>query len=129
MGPSAGRRVPCLYTTLASPQPGTPSAYSLKSYGTGVPERERKKTYILHHTTLNEENLSDIIYAHPTKLIHWLVVESRTNDVKRRHADGHSDSTDRGSYQSIEPAVWTKPLWEKTDGVMTTVPFHAQCKM
>lgn len=58
VGPSAGRQVPCLYTTLAGPQPGTLSAYSLKSHGTGVPERQIKKAQssrqkIVYFTTFN----------------------------------------------------------------------------
>lgn len=39
------------------------------------------------------------------KLIHWLVVEPRTDDVEWRHGDGHGDSTDHGGYQSREPSV------------------------
>lgn len=49
------------------------------------------------------------------RLIHRLIVEPCTNDVKWRHGDRHSDSTDHGSYQSREPAVWAEPLQGQKD--------------
>lgn len=44
------------------------------------------------------------------RFIHWLVVQTRADDIKRCHGDGHGHSTDHGSHQSNEPAVWTEPL-------------------
>lgn len=113
--PSEGRRGPCLYRGPADPQPGTPSACSLKSHGRGVPESPAEKT-VSPPPSLNSSNCirtDEIIWTHPAELIHRLVVESGANDVKWSHADGDSDSTDHGSYQSSEPAVWTTPLWGK----------------
>lgn len=112
---NAERQDPCLYTTPAGPQLGTPSAYNLKIHGTDGPEMQTRQTISLQNFSI-WVHLGRILIVwwkevtHPVGLIHRLVVETCTDDVKWRHGDCHSDSTDHGSYQGRETAVWTKPL-------------------
>lgn len=47
---------------------------------------------------------------YPLKLVHWLVVQSSADDIKRRHGDRHGDSADHGGDESGEAAVRTEPL-------------------
>ena len=123
MGPNAGRLGPCPCTAPADLQLGTPSAYSLKTHGTDVPERQKENNKLWSysaclHIKLNpikprlstKPKFDEIISTHPPKLIHRLVVEPRANDVKWRHADGHGDAADHGCDQCREPSVWTEPL-------------------
>lgn len=65
----------------------------------------------------------------PVRFIHWLVVQTRTDDIKRCHGDGHGDSTDHGSHQSNEPAVWTEPLDRETHWPLRDhqIQLHCHC--
>lgn len=55
-------------------------------------------------------SFDEIISAHPTTLIHRLIVQPGTDDVKGRHGKRHHDSTHHGCDQGREPVVWSEPL-------------------
>lgn len=55
-------------------------------------------------------SFDEIISAHPTTLIHRLIVQPGTDDVKGCHGKRHHDSTHHGCDQGREPVVWSEPL-------------------
>lgn len=112
--PDVGRPGPSLYTTPAVPQLGTLSAYSRKTQRTDVPEGS--KTHSSSAKCARSCFVFDqqsFVSTHSVRLVHRLVVETRADDVKRCHGDGHGHAADHGGYQGREPGVRTQPLWTR----------------
>lgn len=112
MEPDVGRPGPSLYTTPAAPRLGKPSAYSLKTQRTVVPKGSKTHSSSAKRarSCFGFDQRSLFVSTHSVRLVHRLVVETRADDVKRCHGDGHGHAADHGGYQGREPGVRTQPL-------------------